>query len=391
MAFDFIAQQLHQRQEADLLRSRRVNQAPQGRLIRFNDQRFLNFAGNDYLGLANHPKVIEAFRQAAQNFGIGSGGSPLLTGYQTPHAELEALLCNWLDLPAALLFSSGFSANQAVIKALMSKGDLLLQDKLNHASLMEAGMLSDATMKRFHHNDMKALSSRLDGAPPNTLVVSEGVFSMDGDGAPLAQMSDLCQANRAWLMIDDAHGLGVCGPGGRGSCPGAAIKPDILMATFGKALGVGGAFVGASQALVDFLMNFSRSYVYSTAMPAAQAAAVSAAITVLKEESLSLRLADNICYFKQCLGDFSAQLLPSDTAIQPWLVGDSGEALRLSERLRARGIWAPAIRPPTVPPHRARLRITLSAAHLSSDIDALVEALSTTAQLNIAINNEGKR
>ena len=369
MAFDFIAGALQQQQHAGLFRQRQVNDLA------------INFSANDYLGLATHPRVVAAWQQGADVYGVGSGGSFLVTGYTRAHARLEARLALLTGYQDCLLFNSGYSANQAIIKALVSKQDLLLQDKLNHASLLEAGAYSPATMKRFRHNDSQNLQQLLSKYRPhysNALVISEGVFSMDGDQAPLAELAAISRAHDAWLFVDDAHGFGVVGDKGTSLSQQHLNSDDVqlYMATFGKALGVSGAFVAGSQALINYLVNFSKPYIYSTAMPAAAAEAITTALDVISEEPWRrAKLQYLIGYFKRRCQALKINTQPSVSPIQPIIIGDTAAAVAVSTRLRQRGILAIAIRPPTVPRGLARLRITLTAAHSEADIDYLLSQL----------------
>ncbi|MGR7920618.1 8-amino-7-oxononanoate synthase [Zobellella denitrificans] len=365
------------REAAGLKRSLPLIDKVAGRLLWSAGQSYLNFAGNDYLGLSQAPELREAADRAALEFGAGAVASPLVVGHQAVHRALEAELCDWLGLEAVLLFSSGFSANQAVIKALLGKEHLLWQDRLNHASLQEAGLLSPARLLRFAHNDMAALEARL--KPSAGLIVSEGVFSMDGDLGDWPGLSRLAGQSGNWLMIDDAHGLGVLGREGRGTLDELGVAPEqvqIFMGTFGKALGVGGAFVGGSRELVDYLLNFGRGYVYSTHLPPPQAAAVLAAVRLVRgADDRRMHLNQLVQQFRAGVQSLPFELLPSATAIQPLVIGDEARTLALAARLKERGIWVGAIRPPTVPVGGARLRITLSAAHTKEDVHTLVAAL----------------
>ncbi|GGB45634.1 8-amino-7-oxononanoate synthase [Oceanisphaera marina] len=373
---------LSEREAAGLKRSLPVIERVGGRQLWANGKGYLNFAGNDYLGLSQAPELIKAADMAAREFGVGAVASPLVVGHQAVHRTLESELADWLGLEAVMLFSSGFSANQALIKALLSKEHILWQDKLNHASLQEAGLLSPARMQRFAHNDMAALAARL--KPQSGLIVSEGVFSMDGDQGDWQGLSELAEQSGNWLMIDDAHGLGVLGQQGRGTLSEQGVAPTkvrIHMGTFGKALGVSGAFIGGSQALIDYLHNHARSYVYSTHLPPPQAAAILAAVRLVqtaddKRELLQQRIAQ----FRQGAAQLPFSLMPSCTAIQPLVIGDEQLTLQLADRLRERGCWVGAIRPPTVPKGSARLRITLSAAHSQADIAALLSALQESVK-----------
>ncbi|GAA4498035.1 8-amino-7-oxononanoate synthase [Pseudaeromonas paramecii] len=377
MPFD-LSSVLAAREAAGLKRQRICLDSGQGREIWVEGQAYLNFSGNDYLGAASQPEILQAWRAGLERWGAGSGASPLVTGYSQPHARLEAQLCDWLGVEAALLFSTGFAANQAVLKALLGKEHLQWQDRLNHASLQEAGAASPAPMKRFAHNDMAHLARLL--APKRGLIISEGVFSMDGDQAPLSELVALSQASGNWLMIDDAHGLGVLGAAGRGTLAAQGMRANqvqILMGTFGKALGCAGAFVAGSRELVDYLANFAREYVYSTHLPPAQAEAISAAIAwVQQADGAREQLQAHIALFRQGAAQLGLRLGDSQTAIQPLLVGESEAALILAQRLRQRGVWVTAIRPPTVPAGQARLRLTLTAAHRPEDIARLLSALA---------------
>lgn len=368
---------LTERELAALLRRRTATDGSVGGRLQVAGRDYLNFCANDYLGLADHPAIKAAFKEGIDSYGAGSGASPLVTGYSRAHQQLEETLADWLGVEAVLLFNCGFSANQAVLKALLGKEHLLWQDRLNHASLQEMGSQLPCQMKRFGHNDMTALARQLE--PNRGLIVSEGVFSMDGDQGPWLELARLAAQSGNWLMIDDAHGLGVLGPEGRGTLAAQGVAPasvHIQMGTFGKALGVAGAFVGGSRELVDYLVNFARHYVYSTHMPAAQACAVSKSIALVRAADESrAHLARLITRFRQGTAALGWQLGASDTPIQPLLVGESSAALQLAARLRDRGVWVSAIRPPTVPAGTARLRITLSAAHSEQDVDRLLEAL----------------
>ncbi|WFC15490.1 8-amino-7-oxononanoate synthase [Aeromonas salmonicida] len=368
---------LARREQAALLRRRTATDGSVGGRLQVAGRDYLNFCANDYLGLAVHPAIKAAFKDGIDSYGAGSGASPLVTGYSRAHQQLEETLADWLGVEAVLLFNCGFSANQAVLKALLGREHLLWQDRLNHASLQEMGSQLPCKMKRFGHNDMTALERQLE--PNRGLIVSEGVFSMDGDQGPWPELARLAAQSGNWLMIDDAHGLGVLGPQGRGTLAAQGVAPasvHIQMGTFGKALGVAGAFVGGSRELVDYLVNFARHYVYSTHMPAAQACAVSKSIALVRAADESrAHLARLITRFRQGTAALGWQLGASDTPIQPLLVGESSAALQLAARLRDRGVWVSAIRPPTVPAGTARLRITLSAAHSEQDVDRLLEAI----------------
>ncbi|KYQ94854.1 8-amino-7-oxononanoate synthase [Serratia plymuthica] len=372
-----IEQALEERQQNAAYRHRQVNQGGNGRHIQLNGERYLNFSGNDYLGLSQDPQVIAAWQQGAQQYGVGSGGSGHVTGFCAAHEALEQQLAEWLGYPRALLFISGYAANQALLAALMQADDRILADRLSHASLLEAAAHSPAQLRRFRHNQPQALAGLLaKSCGGQMLAVTEGVFSMDGDSAPLAELHRLTQAAGAWLMVDDAHGIGVHGEQGRGSCWQQGVRPELLVVTFGKAFGVSGAAVLCDEATAEYLLQFARHLIYSTAMPPAQACALQTALQRIQQgDELRARLQDNIQRFRQGAAQLPLALTASVTAIQPLLVGDNQRALDLAQQLRGQGLWVSAIRPPTVPPGGARLRITLTAAHQPQDIDRLLEVL----------------
>lgn len=372
-----ISRALSERRASASLRTRQANALGNGRIFSANGREYLNFSSNDYLGLSHHPQIVEAWQKGATQFGVGSGGSGHVTGYSRAHEEFEEQLADWLGFERALLFISGYSANQAVISALAQKTDTLIADKLCHASMMEAAIQSPAQLRRFHHNDVQALAAQL-GKPHEgeQLVLTEGIFSMDGDCAPLPEIAQAARQAGSWLMVDDAHGIGVLGDEGRGSCDLQKIKPDILVVTFGKAFGGSGAAVLCSEDVATYLLQFARHLIYSTAMPPAQAVSLQVALKVVQRgDDYRARLTENILRFRQGAARLSLNLAESASAIQPLIVGENQRTLDLASRLKERGFWLTAIRPPTVPPGSARLRITLTAAHTSGDIDALLEAL----------------
>ncbi|HAT7524489.1 MAG: 8-amino-7-oxononanoate synthase [Citrobacter koseri] len=367
------------RRSADALRRRYAVTQGAGRWLVANERQYLNFSSNDYLGLSHHPQIIRAWQQGAERFGVGSGGSGHVSGYSVAHQALEEALAGWLGYSQALLFISGFAANQAVIAALMAKDDRIVADRLSHASLLEAANLSPATLRRFTHNDPQHLARLLD-APcgGQQLVVTEGIFSMDGDGAPLAEIHRAARQRNAWLLVDDAHGIGVTGDEGRGSCWRQQVKPELLIVTFGKGFGVSGAAILCSESVADYLLQFARHLIYSTSMPPAQAQALSAALAVIRSPEGADRrekLAALIQRFRSGVKASDFTLANSHSAIQPLIVGDNARALRLADTLREQGCWVSAIRPPTVPAGTARLRLTLTQAHETQDIDRLLEVL----------------
>lgn len=371
---------LDERRAAEAFRRRLPVSHGAGRWLEREGERWLNFSSNDYLGLSQHGAIIAAWQQGAERYGVGSGGSGHVSGYSEAHRALEEQLADWLGYPRALLFISGFAANQALIAALAEKDDRIVADRLSHASLLEAASLSPAQLRRFTHNDpqqlAQLLAKPLDG---QQLVVTEGIFSMDGDSAPLADIQAAARSAGALLLVDDAHGIGAIGDEGRGSCHTQAVRPELLVVTFGKAFGVSGAAVLCSESMADYLLQFARHLIYSTAMPPAQAVALSAALRIIRsDEGLQRRetLTARIRQFRAGMGDVSLGLTDSRSAIQPLIVGDNARALALASSLREAGCWATAIRPPTVPAGGARLRLTLTAAHQAEDIARLLEVLN---------------
>lgn len=378
MGFDLQAR-LDERRARHRYRQPALMEAPSGRVTRVAGRACLNFCSNDYLGLANDANVIAAFRDAANQWGVGSGASHLVCGHQRPHQELEEALAAHTGRQRALLFSTGYMANLGAVTALVGKGDAVFQDRLNHASLLDAGLLSGARFRRFAHNDGGALAAQLARSDAERkLAITDGVFSMDGDQAPLAAYLDACEAHDAWLMVDDAHGLGVLDHRGQGTLFAQSVnhRVPVYMGTLGKALGTAGAFVAGSEALVETLIQFARPYIYTTAMPAAVAAATLVSLRKARTESWRReKLATLIARFRRGAADLGYVLMDSDTPIQPLMVGGDVEALALSRSLTEGGILVTAIRPPTVPEGQARLRVTLSAAHAEGDVDRLLDAL----------------
>jgi 8-amino-7-oxononanoate synthase len=377
----WLAARAAHRQTRHLERHRRVLSGSHPVETRLDGVPLLNFSSNDYLGLAAHPELVAAFKDAADDHGIGSGASALVTGFRAQHQLLEQELAVFLQREKVLLCSSGYLANLAVATSLAGKGDVIIQDRLCHASLIDAARLSGARLSRYTHVDMAALQRRLAAAGDgHTLVVSDGVFSMDGDTAPLNHMADLCRDQRAWLVIDDAHGIGVCGPGGRGSVAAAGLdgrQVPVLTGTLGKAFGCFGAFIAGSEQLIDHLVNEARSYIYTTALPPALAAATRAALRrVLADDWRRQHLQFLIGHFKQGAALRGLDLMPSDSPIQPMLIGDSQVALNVAASLQQQGFLVIAMRPPTVRPGTSRLRITLNAAHQAAQLDALLDAVA---------------
>jgi 8-amino-7-oxononanoate synthase len=356
--------------------------------VQVDGREVVAFCSNDYLGLADHPRITAAFAAAAQRWGVGSGASHLVSGHSHEHHALEEELAGFTRRPRALLFSTGYMANLAVGAALLTRGDRALEDRLNHASLLDAGLATGADFARYPHADTAELRRRL--AVPHaghTLVVTDGVFSMDGDVAPLPEIARLCEELGGWLFVDDAHGFGVLGPRGGGCVEAAGLDGDavpILMCTLGKAIGTFGAFVAGSDALIESLIQHGRTYIYTTALPPAVAAATRAALRVMQDEpERRARVLGHAQTFAAAARELGLNLLPSGTPIQPLVLGRESAALEASRALFEQGLWVPAIRPPTVPAGSSRLRVTFSAAHSDADVAQLVEALGVLAKRGV--------
>ncbi|HXZ54033.1 MAG TPA: 8-amino-7-oxononanoate synthase [Burkholderiales bacterium] len=382
MIFELIADRLAAIGRAGLMRRRLAREGAQGPRIRVEGREYVAFCSNDYLGLANHPRVVEAAVDAARRHGIGQGASHLLSGHSAEHDRLESALAEFVRMPRALLFSSGYHANIGVITALAGPEDVVYSDALNHASLIDGVRLSRAKVVRYPHGDIDFLSHALASSGGGArLVVTDGVFSMDGDIAPLPDLLDLCERHDALLVLDDAHGFGVLGPEGRGSpAHFSARSPRIVyVGTLGKAAGVSGAFVAGAPDIVETVLQRARTYIYTTATPALLCAAVEASLQLVRnEEWRRERLREHIASLKRLLNDVEPRLARSDTPIQPLVLGANARALEAASALRERGILVPAIRPPTVPEGTARLRISLSAAHSEEDLSRLARALRET-------------
>ncbi len=376
---------LQKRREQDLYRQRLTIEGPQGPELQVDGDILTAFCSNDYLGLANHPQVVAAFAEGLKRYGAGAGASHLVSGHLAPHEALEQALAAHTGRERALLFSSGFMANLGTLDALTDNNDRVLQDRLNHASLLDGARLSGARFRRYAHGDAEALKKLLSRpAEGRTLVITDGVFSMDGDIAPLPELATLCHRHNAMLMVDDAHALGVVGPKGAGTPAHFGLSAEdvpILMGTLGKSLGVMGAFVAGSNALIETLIQAARSYIYTTALPPAAATAALAALTIsTQDETLRHQLQRNIRQFQQGAAKLGLTLLSSTTAIQPVVLGDPKTALAWSQTLREQGLLVPAIRPPTVPTGSARLRIAISAAHSADHISHLLMGLKAARE-----------
>ncbi len=362
-----------------LYRSRRVVESAQGVELQCGERKLINFCSNDYLGLANHPSVVKAFQDGADRYGVGSGSAHLICGHSRAHHALEEELAEFTGRDRALLFSTGYMANIGAISALTGKGDTVFEDRLNHASLLDGGLLSGARFKRYRHADTDGLLDSLSRTEGQTMIVTDGVFSMDGDLAPLNVLSKVASERDAWLMVDDAHGLGVIGDKGRGIVEHFGLTQQqvpILVGTLGKAFGTFGAFVAGSETLIETLIQKARTYIYTTALPPAVAEATRAALKIVIEEQWRReKLNDLVQRFRRGAEQLGFPLMPSNSAIQPILIGDSRRAVEIGKRLLDDGFWVGAIRPPTVPQGSARLRVTFSALHEAQQIDRLLESL----------------
>ncbi len=379
-------EQLLELERLGLTRQRRTLEAPCGPLAQVDGQNVISFCSNDYLGLANDPALVEAACAGAKIWGVGSGASHLVSGHQTPHDALERRLAAFTGLARALFFSTGYMANLGLITALAGREAAVFADKLNHASLIDAVQLSRAQSRRYPHGDLARLEALLASSPAKQkLIVTDAVFSMDGDLAPLPELLALAERFNAWLVVDDAHGFGVLGAQGRGSLAHFSLPPSdrlVYMGTLGKAAGASGAFVAGSSALIEWLVQRARTYMFSTGSSPMIACALLASLDLIESGDARRRhLQQLIAQLQDGLAQAtpSWSLLPSPTAIQALVIGDNREALRLADALYQRGLWVPAIRPPSVPEGRARLRISLSAAHKPEQVAALIEALRELA------------
>ncbi len=382
-----LAVELAELTAAGLTRRRRVLESPCGRIAAVDGREMLNFASNDYLGLAGNAEIARALSAGASQWGAGSGASHLVSGHLAPHEKLEKEIAAFVGFPRALTLSTGYLANLAIVPTLAGRGDAVFADKLNHASLIDAMQLARANgaeTQRYPHNDLAALEKQLATSPvPNKIIVTDAVFSMDGDLAPLPALLALAEHHDAWLVIDDAHGFGVLGAHGKGSLAHFNLPASpriLLMGTLGKAAGVGGAFVAGSATAIEYLLQKGRSYIFTTAAPPAIACALSKSLDIIEQgDALRANLFARIALLRDGLAGLPWPLLASATAIQPLIVGENEAALALANALWERGLWVPAIRPPTVPKGTARLRISVSAAHTEADIAMLTNTLKELA------------
>jgi 8-amino-7-oxononanoate synthase len=374
---------LAQRRADGLYRQRRIIDSPQGVETRIDGKLLLSFCSNDYLGLANHPEIRQAFVDAVAEYGVGSGAAHLINGHSRLHERCEQRLAEFTGRERALLFSTGYMANIAIASALLGRNDLIYQDKLNHASLIDSAKLSAAKLIRYRHNDLRQLEELLSAGRRDhrRLIMTDAVFSMDGDCADVDTLSRITAEHDAWAMVDDAHGFGVLGERGAGLLEQLGLNQQqvpILMATLGKAVGTAGAFVAGSEVLIETLIQRARPYIFTTASPPAIAAATLKSIDLIERETWRReKLNESIAYFRQQAAALDVELMPSQTAIQPVVIGDNHKALQLSDTLFAQGIHVTAIRPPTVPVGSARLRVTLCATHERGHIDKLIRKLKS--------------
>ncbi|UYZ83410.1 8-amino-7-oxononanoate synthase [Entomomonas sp. E2T0] len=379
MSFDLAARCAEQKAK-HLYRTRLNLQSPQAPEVKINGQNYLAFCSNDYLGLAAHPKVIEALQIGAKQWGVGGGASHLVIGHSEPHHQLELELATWTKRERVLLFTTGYMANLAAVTSLVGKQDTILEDRLNHASLLDAGLLSGARFFRYQHNNPDNLQLRSKRAVGDTLIVTDGVFSMDGDLANLPAICQIAKQQQAWVMVDDAHGFGVLGENGGGIVEHFGLTTadvPVLIGTLGKAFGTSGAFIAGSEELIETLIQFARPYIYTTSQSPAIAAATLQSLQLIQEEAWRrTHLNKLIKLFREGAEQIGLPLMDSQTAIQPILIGASEQAIQFSEALKEQHILVTAIRPPTVPDGSARLRITLTAAHTENHVEQLLEALT---------------
>ena len=384
MIYDSLISELAALESAGLKRRRRTLEAPCGPLAVFDGREFVSFCSNDYLGLANAPALVEAAIAGARQWGVGSGASHLVSGHLTPHEQLEQELAAFVGAERALFLSTGYMANLAIVPALVGRDDAVFADKLNHASLIDAVQLSRAHSVRYPHADLAALEARLAASTAKRkLILTDAVFSMDGDVAPLPELLALAERFDAWLVVDDAHGFGVLGPQGRGACAHFTLPASprlIYMGTLGKAAGASGAFIAGSATVIEWLLQRARTYIFSTGSSPIIACALRASLALIAQgDARRAHLAALTAQLRTGLAGTPWRLLPSPTAIQPIVVGDNHAVVALAEALYSRGLWVPGIRPPTVPQGSARLRVSLSAAHTTEHVERLVDALRELA------------
>lgn len=382
MAFEFTKQKLVVQKSQSRYRQRvcvqqvNDNDLPQDAQIIVDEKKYLNFSSNDYLGLNNHPKINQAMQEGVDKFGLCASSSSLVTGYHYAHQALEDKICQWLNKPKCLLFSSGFTANVALFQTLGQDNCHFFLDKLAHASMLDGAFSSKAKVKRFGHNDTQHLSQLLlRSDSENKLIASEGIFSMDGDQGELTKLEHIAAHHNAWLYVDDAHSIGVIGQRGQGSTS-ILNKPNIIMATFGKAIATSGAFLACDESLHEYLINFARHYIYSTAISPALAWATIKSIELIQQDQWRRDKIIELSHLLMSLLDERIEIVPTNSAIHAIIIGDEQRALDVSEKLRTQGIWLTAIRPPTVAVGSSRLRVTICANHKCSDIKNLAHCLN---------------
>jgi 8-amino-7-oxononanoate synthase len=389
----YLQKALAQQKEEHLFRQYNAREGASTATSRYKGQEYLSFISNDYLGLSSHPALIKAAQEAAATYGIGSTAAHSVGGHCDVHDELERAVAEFTGRPAALVFSTGYMANLGIISSLIGPKDIAFVDRLVHASLLDGVRLSRVSFARYQHNNMTQLASKMDRyKAEHSLIITDGVFSMDGDIAPLVEMAELAQSKKAWLMVDDAHGFGTLGDTGAGSCEYLELDSNevpILMGTFSKALGSFGAFVAGSESLIEYLRQFARTYMFSTALPPLLAEASLTSIALCREESWRRdKLQQLILHLRVRASELKLPLMPSLTAIQPLMIGDNQKVMTLQAALKKRGILVAAIRPPTVPANTARLRISLNAHHTHEQVDLLVESLADCMKENKILLSE---
>lgn len=384
MIVDLLREELATLATEGLKRRHRTVATPTQPEVKVDGKPVIAFCSNDYLGLANHPDLVKALAAGAKKWGVGSGASHLISGHLKPHEEVEEKLAAFTGMQKALLFSTGYMANLGVVQSLMGRSDEIFADRLNHASLIDAAQISRADHMRYPHGDVGTLRAQLAASTgKRKMILTDGVFSMDGDIAPLPELFELAEKHDAWLVIDDAHGFGTLGPHGRGSLAHFGIPSSprvVLIGTLGKAAGVSGAFVAGDTTVIDYLLQTARTHIFTTAQPPALSVAIMKSLELIADsDERRQHLQRLIARLRDGLKSLPWELMSSPTAIQPIIIGGNDDAVRISDGLMDSGYWVPAIRPPTVAAGKARLRITLSAAHTEAQVDGLLDAIRILA------------